>query len=109
MPPEILETPPFPGIPSSLLSRGPGKPSPGGRLYTPAAHQVLLRRPFFRRWQLGLLYGADVVRPRGRGGQVALGRAGRSISADMRWISTFPTATLGCELGTTARDVNKIV
>ena len=50
-----------------------------------------------------------MVRPRGRGGQVALGRAGRSISADMRWISTFPTATLGCELGTTARDVNKIV
>ena len=32
-----------------------------------------------------------------------------SNSADMRWVDMLPTATLGCELGTTTRSVNKIL
>ena len=42
-------------------------PSPGGRLSTPPARRVGHRRPFFRRGLRGLLCGAGVELPRGRG------------------------------------------
>ena len=59
-PPETMETPPFQGIPSFPGDRV-SRPREGAYLHTPLA-EVGLRRPLFRRWHLGLLCGAGVVR-----------------------------------------------
>ena len=48
-------------------SRGASDPSPGGRLSTPPARRVGHWRSFFRRGHGGLLCGAGVAPPRGRG------------------------------------------
>ena len=55
----------FPG--DHLLSGGPRKPSPGGRLPMLPARRVGLRRLFFRRRRLGLPCGAVVAKSRGHG------------------------------------------